>query len=387
MKHYFLNRNRHKEREDKDKWTLAKSSGVLISHLSECADASVIDFVFDLIRDYLGSEDSKVRESVILAFGSILQTIYSERIKCIIDSALSPLIELLTDKNIDVRSIVAWSLRKITQYHTDCLINLSNTNPQLLDAFLLSVIKNLCSNKRVVVQLVDCFSNIIINTKEYLQELHPGAEIQTCILSKYYPEILNNLLSIAYKKDSYDSENNIALPTLYSINSLIDFSPLDCFDFIKEFFNNIVIALDNTSANDMFRDDPDKKYAYQENLSAIINSYLLGNKVTLDSAKCLYLYNLLERLFKERNSVFQSGILLCSKLTIYSHNNSPEIFEQILSQFCQYLFMAICKWDDSGVCSVAIAVVSDFIRHIYDPFEKYLNEMIDKIYWIGKVIF
>ena len=387
IKHYFLNRNRQKEKEDKDKWTNAKYSGILISYLSECADSSVIDFVFNLIREYLGNEDSKIRESVIIAFGSILQTIYSDRIKDIIEGALPTMIDLLTDKNIDVRSTAAWSLRKITQYHTDCLMNMSNTNPELLDAFLQNIIKNLSSNKRVVVQLVDCFSKIIVNTKEFLEAAHPGALLQTSILSKYYPEILNNLLQIAYKKDAYDAENNIALSSLFSINSLIDFSPLDCIDFIKEYFTNIVIALDNTSANDFFRDSLEKKLNYQESLCAIVNSYFIGDKINLDSDKCYYLYNVVERLFRERNSVFQSGILLCSKLIIYTHNNFPETFELIFSNYCQYLFTAMCQYEDVGICSIAIGVVSDFIRNIHDSFQKYLQEMFEKIYTIGQVIF
>ena len=358
----------------------------MISYLSECADSTIIDFVFDLIREYLGNEDSKIRESVILAFGSILQTIHFAKIKDIVEGALPTLIELLTDKNIDVRSTVAWSLRKITQYHTDCLINMSNVNPLLLNLFLENIIKNLNSNKRVVLQLVDCFSNIIINTKEYLEEVHPGAALQTSILSKNYPDILNALFQIAYKKDAYDAENNIALASLFSINSLVDFSPLDCIDFIREYFNNIVTALDNTSANDFFRDNLEKKYYYQDNLCAIINSYFIGDKINLNGEQCVYLYNVLERFFKERNSVFQSGILLCSKLIIYTFNNYPDNFELIFSNYCQYLFMAICQWEDSGICCVAIGIVSDFIRNIHDPFEKFLNEMFEKIFSIGKVI-
>lgn len=386
MKHYLLNRNRLKEKEDKDRWTNAKYSGILISYLSECADHTIIDFVFDLIRDYLGNEDSKIRESVILAFGSILQTIHYARIKDIIEGALPILIDLLTDKNIDVRSTVAWSLRKITQYHTDCLINMSNTNPNLLDTFLENIIKNINSNKRVVLQLVDCFSNIIINTKEYLEEAHPGAVLQTSILSKFYPDILNSLIQIAYKKDAYEAENNIAMASLFSINSLVDFSPLDCSDFIKEYFNNIVTALVNTTANELFKDNIEKKYNYQENLCAIINSYFIGDKINLNEEQCVYLYNVVEKIFKERNSVFQSGILSCSKLIVFTFNNYTQNFEQLFSNYCQYLFMAICQWEDSDICSVAIGVVSDFIRNIHDPFEKYLNEMFEKIYSIGRVI-
>jgi len=48
--------------------------------------------------------------------------------------------------------------------------------------------------------------------------------------------------------------------------------------------------------------------------------------------------------------------------------------------------MAICQWEDSGICCVAIGIVSDFIRNIHDPFEKFLNEMFEKIFSIGKVI-
>jgi len=364
---------------------MANSAGILISYLSQCTDETIIDFVFDLIREYIGNDDSKIRESVIIAFGSILQTIYSQRIKDIIAGALPTLLNLLTDKNIDVRSTVAWCLRKITQYHTDCLISLGNTKPDDLDLFIQNLLKNLNSNKRVVFQLVDCFNYIVVKTKEFFEEAHPGANLTTCILSKYYSEILKSLISIAFNKESYDTENNIALASLFTFNSLIDFSPLDCIDIIKEFFNLIVNGLDETFSKEFFQDEVEKKYNYQENLCAIINSYFIGDKIQLNADQCLYLYNVLDRIFNERKSVFLSGLLLSSKLVIYSYNNAPDIFKEIFPNFCQYLFTALSQIEEAAICSMALGIIADFIRLLYDPFEEYFKEMFSFIYKIGVV--
>ncbi len=354
-------------------------------NISQCVDTLVIDFVFDLIRDYVVNEDSKIRESVFLAFGSILQTIYASSIKNIIEGALPTLLNSLTDKNIDVRSTVAWVLRKITQYHTDCLINLSNNNPELLEQFVQTIVKNLTSNKRVVYQLVDCFNNIMENTRSFFEEAHPNAMLPSCILSKNYSEILNILISIAYKKDSYDKEYNIALASLYAVNNLIDISPLDCIDSINEYFNSIVTALDNTSCNEIFKEEDEKKFYYQENLTAIINSYLVRDRVSLTQDQSLYLYGIVERIFKERNSVYQSGILLCSKVLIYVFNNFKNVFEDLLKNYCNYLYLGINKIEESDICSISLGIITDFIRLFDYHFEDYLKEMFPKIYSIGKV--
>lgn len=382
-----MNRDRQKEKEDKDKWTNVKSASILLANLSKCVDESIIQFVFNLIRDYLKSDDSKIRDSVILAFGSITETVHYARIKEIIEGALPTLLEMLGDKNIDVRSTVAWALRKLCKHHTDCLIGLQFNNKELLDQFIFTLTKNLSSNKRVVIQLVDCFSQLVTENKRlfFLNNEHINEDCyQTSILSKYYQQILENLLTIAFKNEAFEKENNVALPALFSLNVLILEHPLDCVDIIKEFFPNIVNSLLSLEDKENFK-NPEKKNEYVEAICAILASYLTLNIMELNKEQFEYLYNLATKYFIEKGTVFVTGLFLCSKIILCVYKKFPEALNHLLDDFQQYLHLGLCLFQDKVVGGMVLSIISDFIRELGPNFDIKLPHHFDKIMEIADV--
>ena len=92
--------------------------------MSTCTDERTIDFVFEFIKEHTNSENSKIKESVLMAYGSILDSVYFKRIKDIIEGSLPTLITMLTDKSFDVRTTVSWVIKKICKYHTDVIVYL-----------------------------------------------------------------------------------------------------------------------------------------------------------------------------------------------------------------------------------------------------------------------
>lgn len=159
MKHCLLNKNECPN---------LKSAQRLIGQLSKHADPAIILFAFKLISENLGHEDSKIRISVIFLIESILKTIHFASIKLIIEDTFPTLFSLLNDKSMDMREHVASCLVEITEYHTDVLINMSNSNPYLFDVFLdnfQNIIENFSSNKRVIVDLVHFISNNFKNKR------------------------------------------------------------------------------------------------------------------------------------------------------------------------------------------------------------------------------
>ena len=378
MKHHYLNRNRQKEKLDEDGWTNAKSASLLISYLCQCADQAIVDFVFDLIKDYIGNDDSKIRESVILAFGSILETIYAGRIKEIIEGAIPTLLNLLSDKNIDVRTSVSWCLRKICKYHSDCLMNMKVNNPNLLNTFIGKLINSLDSNKRVIMQILDCFNNLCENTNV----LKNSNISKTCILSCYYETILNKLLEIAFKNESYNKENNVSLGAFYTINNFINFAPLDTKDIIQTFFLHIVNALQSTDIKENYPDN-EKRYLFQEYLCSIISSYLNEDKINLTIEQAEYLYNLIKGYFISRENVFEFGISSCSKLVIILSNANIDK----LNDFVGYIDYALNRWFDEVNCKMALSGISDLIRNLENKFNRYMDRICLKLFEITEVFY
>jgi hypothetical protein len=384
MKYHYLNRDRIKEKEDKDKWTNAKSASVLISYLCQCVDQSIIDFVFDLIQNYLMNDDSKIKESVILAFGSISETIYPTRIKDILEGALPSLLNLLEDKSIDVRSATAWSLRKISQHHTDKLIQISQTNPDLLDLFFATLFKNMNSNRRVVMNILDTINKIAVKSKLFMELTSSDNVLKSSILSKYYSDLLNQLILIPFKKDAYDSENNVALMAFYTINSLVENTPIDCIDILSSFFPIIITSLQATQQPESCS-TKEQMHNYQEALCSLISVYLIEEIISLTNDQINYLFNLVKGYFLERGTIFESGIVLCSRLIIIAFHNNFNYFEEMLSSFTEFLFFAIESWEEANVCFIAIGTISEFIENLDTMFNKYLKKILPIIISIGEV--
>ena len=95
MQVHLLNRNAEIERMNEDSWSNVKATSCLLHNLSQCTSNILIDKVFALIGQNLSSESPKSRDSVILAFGSVLATNHKQKIKEIIPGAVPTLLNML----------------------------------------------------------------------------------------------------------------------------------------------------------------------------------------------------------------------------------------------------------------------------------------------------
>jgi hypothetical protein len=184
---------------------------------------------------------------------------------------------MLSDKSLDVGTTVSWVFKKICKYHYDRIQALSNSNPTLLAEFLQTLIKCLNSNKKLIIDICESFY--------YYSAL--GAEKQgsvgqyrTNILLAYYELLFNNLMNIAYLKDSISPEYNIPLYAFYAISALIENAPADVLLFIQGFLTHFVNCLIETRQKEKF-ESVEHRCLYQEYLCSVISSYLCDHKITL----------------------------------------------------------------------------------------------------------
>ena len=126
----------------------------------------MIDFVFKLIENHLKDEKIEIRDSVISAFGSILDTIHQTKIAEILEGAIVSLIPMLAnDISSDVRASICWSFKKICQNNTK---NLLDMNPDTVNNFIKSLLaflnmENPKTNKKMISLICDSFDNLIKN--------------------------------------------------------------------------------------------------------------------------------------------------------------------------------------------------------------------------------
>lgn len=379
IKFHYINRNPQREKQFPDRWNLAKSASILLTYLSQCTNQTIIDFVFELIKEHIHSENSKIKDSVLMAYGAIMETVHESKIKEIIEGSLPTLITMLADKSLDVRITVSWVIKKICKFHCDRIQFISNSNPTLLSDFVQTLIKFLSSNKKVIINICESFNFLAIGAK---RSLAPPGLYRTNFLSTYYEVLFNTLLNIAYLKDAISPEYNIPLYAFYALSALIDNAPADVLVFIQGFFGNFVTKLVDTREKEKFESD-EFRYLYQEYLCSVISSYLCDHKIALNLEQAKYLYSQIKEIFIQRNCVFDSGIMVCSSIAL----NIGKGFKEILPDYGNFLFHALSQWNVESVCRNAVSSISDMIRSLGEDFGDYIDQLLPLVFSIIEVSF
>lgn len=319
-----------------------------------------------------------------MAYGAIMETVHENKIKEIIEGSLPTLINMLADKSLEVRTTVSWVIKKICKYHCDRIQFLSKSNPELLDLFIQSLIKYLTSNKKVVINICESINYLAYGAKKNYLKTHayiggkdiPGTQ-KTNFLSNYYELLFNNLITIAYTKDGITPEYNIPLFSFYALSALIDNAPADAYNFINNFFSNFITCLEDSKKKEKFENE-EIRYMYQEYICSVISSYLCDNKITLNQDQARYLYNQIKEVFIQRNSVFDSGIMVCSSIAL----NLGEGFIEFLPDYGNFLFHALSQWSVESVCRNAVSSLSDLIRSLGENLGDYIDQLLPIVFSI-----
>jgi len=364
MQMHLLNRNVEIERMNEDSWSNVKATSCLLHNLSQCTSPILIDKVFALIGQNLSSDSPKSRDSVILAFGSVLATTHKQKIKEIIPGAIPTLLNMLSDKSYEVRTTVSWCLKKITEYHSDCLMEM-----QLFDSFIITMINNLNSNKRVVVQICDCIHYLAMNLKPDIKTGETSG-----YMSKYMNELLTQLLQIAFTKDAYDPNQNVALAAFFCMGSLIDFAPYDTFQIINNFFTNIYSAFESTLDPKNFSKE-ETRFAYQSYIATVISACAVGEKVKMNIEEAASVYNLIKQSFVQRQHVYEEGLMACSSLALAL----GEEFQSLIEDFGVYVLYGLKQWQDAAICRISINSTSDLLRALGPIMNNYIDQFIPLI--------
>lgn len=301
-----------------------------------------------------------------MAYGSILDSIHKHRIKLIIEGSLPTLMNMLSDKSFDVRSTVSWVIKKICKFHMDVIIYIQNSNPNLLENFLQTIIKHFSSNKKVVMNLIEAVNFIAQKNKEQIGDNN----FNTGVLSKYYNIILESFIKIAYMPEAISPEMNIAQNAFFTIGNLVEYCPFDVLSTVQGFFNQFINLLLESKEKEKFSSE-ENRLNYQEYLCSVISTYLMEEKIRLNMDQAKYIYNEVKGFFLERGTIFENGISLCSSIAL----NIGKEFKELISDFGNFLYVGLGMFNAENICKSAIMSVSDLIRALGSDFEPYIDQV------------
>jgi hypothetical protein len=382
IKYHLLNRDRKSEKEDPDSWQPYKSALFILRNLSYICESEVYNCIYELIGDNLTNSDQKIRQSVILAFGTIL----NKRFKANLCSNIANIIEsfmniLINDESSQVRFAIVWVFKKIMQKIPDCILELDSQIRYFFTQGLLQFLDlgNQKTNKKIIDETCKFFDFYIEKENEYSRKISENNIFQSSILSNSYKDVISMLITIAL--NALNSKSGLVDCSLSLMSSLTKFAPKDTEIVFENIFPNLIDLLNKTTDNNN-NEDLETKLEIQENVCIVISHIIAYERLELNSIKSKFLYEIVKKIFLARGGLFSGGISLCTSLAIYLKAE----FIDISIDYLNFLNVAISDTNNISVCSSGLNSLSELIRSLGILIEDYMNELFPLVDFIINVI-
>lgn len=139
-------------------------------------------------------------------------------------------------------------------------------------------------------------------------------------MSQYTQKILNELLNTAFAATRNDDDtNNLLLSLFFAICSIIENSANDMRVVISEFFGVLFSVMLETLKPENFK-SKEMQLNFQTYVASAIESAICSGKLTLNKEKTDALMNLIITSFKNREAVYEEGLLVCASIALSKKN-------------------------------------------------------------------
>lgn len=345
-------------------WDVSLASACCISLMAEILKDSIVPLVTTFVNKCFASGDWKLKKAGILAFVSIIKGPNKAIIDKYISSALSTFLELLQDKEPQIRESIAWAFSKFTESNCNVLVS-----QQVFIPVMTALITSLKDTANISKHI--CFA-----ISEVATELKPSDKQTTSLLSPIFSQLLKALWDNALRGDAFDTSVNLAYSSFVAFSSVILHSAVDTLPALEEVFKMLVNSF-NSTLNGTFpistRTDD-----FQGYFCTALNSIFLKVGSKMDSNVIDTMVNLLIESFKRRGSVYDEGLqAFCGLIS-----GLGKAFKPFTVKFEPYLAHSLKNINDTALCRVAIGCAGDLARALEEEICAYLKDLVPLLFEI-----
>ena len=340
----------------------------LLINLSILCDESVIDDIFNYMKEKLNENDPLKNISAIYVFGSLMETVHEEKINLVIPASIESMVNLFGKNNDQLNIKLSWCFCQICLHHPNVIL----LNKNLFDFFISRII-NLLNDQYI--------SNLVkINFCEVIYTLSSNIinnDMQSWnLFSPFLKNLLMILENLAYLTNSFDFNNNLTEKCFIAISSLLECSSEIDSELISYFMDKIYQRLIEAQDINKFGRDKLKLISYQSNLCLVIQGLCnnsIYNIIKLDNQKIEGYFNIIENFFKLNLSIFENGLLALSGIiTLISDNK----IDNLLQRLMVYIIYALNNYTDAENCNAACLSLLDLIPASKEKFYPYIKEIL-----------
>jgi len=230
----------------------------------------------------------------------MLETVHHNKMSVVVENALEGLIKLLFHENALIKKSTSWFILQVTENFT------KSFDKDTLKTLIPTLVN--CLNQENSIAINICYS--LVNLIKNLGD--PNTIKNSNAISPYFEDIFKELLNVAFKEHSYNTEYNLFTACFVTVNTLIEQSSHDKQDKLEEIIIYFLGLLENTT-----KVGADNKVRDQQSSIALSIHYAINKLIKVmsqDLASKIYLT--LVETFKQRQGVFEEAILCISSLAL-----------------------------------------------------------------------
>ncbi|KAH3682565.1 hypothetical protein WICPIJ_006477 [Wickerhamomyces pijperi] len=358
----FLLLSKQNEDPEDDTWNVSMAAGACLQLFAQNVGDYVVEPTLSFVEANISSENWRNREAAVMAFGSILDGPQREQVKNLVGHALNPILNLITDQNLQVKDTVSWCIGRIADLTVDA-IDVNDHLPNVIAA----IIQGLKDHGKVSTNCCWTLINIVeqINADYQHQQTSP--------MSQFYPALIPILLEASNR---LDNEYSARASAYEALSTLVLYSSMDCISFVNQVASECIQRVDRTL----------------QIQSQIANAEHKANLDELQSNILGLLTNVIRRYGKEIVGVADSLMGLLLKLLQANPSSIIEEdafiaisalasaieseFEKYMAAFSPFLNNAL-QQIESPVSNTAVGLVADLSHSLGDSFKQYAQELIN----------
>ena len=185
-------------------------ASLCLSTVAQTVEDLVIPVIMPFVTANIQNENWRMREAATMAFASILDGTSAEAIGPAVNQSIPILLQALGDSNALVRDSSAYTIGRICDLHVRSIP--AETFPTLINGLQS---KLLTESPRIANQACNAIHNVAAAFAEDEASLSTG----TNALSQYVPNLLDNLLKCADRKDA--DEHNLRVTAREAVTCLV----------------------------------------------------------------------------------------------------------------------------------------------------------------------
>ncbi|KAJ5167333.1 Importin subunit beta-1 [Penicillium canariense] len=348
-----------------DEYNVSRAAYQALQLYAQCVQGDVLQPVVGFVEENIRSEDWRRRDAAVAAFGGIMEGPEPRVLEPLIKQALPVLLGMMEDSSVQVRDSTAYALGRVC----DCCPEVLDPDVHL-QPLISCLFNGLASSPKIASSCCWALMNVA-------DRFAGDAGSQTNPLSKHFEESVTSLLQVTERQDA---DNQLRTAGYEVLNSFVMNSANDSLPVVANLSDLIIQRLEQTipmKQQVVSTEDRNLLEEMQTSLISVILAIVQRFELEIKPQADRIMQVLINVLTTVGAKSSVPDVVFATVGSIASALD--EEFVNYMDTFSPFLFSALGNQEESGLCSMAIGLVSDIARALNDKVQPYCDTFMNHL--------